>query len=379
MVIESSSVPQSVVPPGTITVVEGLELLRGMNDIPLLYIGARQQYVRLSPLGFEVVQILLNASAPLSVADLEQVLQASYPGRGEEIHRKLADFLAQLHRSGGIILPEVPPADALPDRVIRTVARRPMLRLALWRPQLPPAYRLVQHCRKLSGDVFQTLIALWLMLAAFTAGMAAVRLGTNLAGGAINWLIVMALFALHLVLHEMSHTLVSSYYGVRVRELGIALLYYIFPVAYTDRTDAYRLRDPRQRIRISLAGPAFDISGASISGLLALTTTGWLSATAHALSLIQLLTFFSNLNPLMPSDGYHALEAAFGELNFRQRTFFLLWHCITLRPLPAYLRDIAPRQKWFYLCYALLMLGYILMLATLLLTLVSNLVVRRWI
>ena len=46
-------------------------------------------------------------------------------------------------------------------------------------------------------------------------------------------------------------------------------------------------------------------------------------------------SILSNLNPLLPTDGYHALEAGLGALNFRRRAFDYTTHRLFGRPLPS--------------------------------------------
>lgn len=342
---------------------EGIEMLLGMNDIPLLYVEQGQNYIRLSPLGADIMRMLLEKPNSLTPAALEEALAARYPGREAEVREKLARFLQQLHTARVITLPGTAPREPVTERVLRRVAYRPMLRLGLWRPRRPLAYHFVRRFACLSGDTTQIILTLWLMAAAICTGYALVKMGTSFQGGGVLWPLVIGLFLLHLVLHELSHTLVSSYYDVKIREIGVALLYYFFPVAYADRTDGYRLRVPKQRIYISLAGPAFDLSAAALSGLLALSTGGWLGNSLHALMFFEFAMFISNLNPLMPSDGYHALEALFGELNFRHRAFRLLFSLLTLRKLPAQLSRLTWRQKALYLGYGLLACAYVSLLA----------------
>ena len=42
------------------------------------------------------------------------------------------------------------------------------------------------------------------------------------------------------IAHELGHALVAKHYGLRVSSMGVALLV-LFPVLYTDNTDAWRL------------------------------------------------------------------------------------------------------------------------------------------
>ncbi|HZU66444.1 MAG TPA: PqqD family peptide modification chaperone [Ktedonobacteraceae bacterium] len=362
-----------------IILAEGIELLSGMNDIPLLYNAKRKSYIRLSTLAAEVMRMLLESPTSLTREDIEQALSARYPGKEAQIADKVRAFLGQLQDAEVIVQPAGegarPTPKFSPRKFARKVLRRPMLRIGLWHPEKPLAQNLVHRVDALAGDTSKTLLGLWFMVATLTAFYVLVQHGAGLRVGQIVWPLVIGYFLLHLTLHELSHTLVSSYYGVRIREIGLALLYYILPVAYADRTDGYRLRDPRQRIHIALAGPAFDISAAAITAALVLASSGWLSASLYVVLFIEVATFISNLNPLMPSDGYHALEAAFGELNFRQRTFLLYWHWLTFRTLPAQLRALPARRKLVHAAYGLLMFGYLGLIVFFLLHIVAGLIV----
>ncbi len=335
-----------------------VELLLGINDTPLLYVGEHRNYVRINALGADIVRILQEHPTSLSYEDLEQALIMRYPGKEEQIAQKLTSFLQQLHDARVLTLPD---AEQKPwvKRTVGKAVSRPMLRLGLWRPNRPVAYTLVRRFSVLTNDTTSTLLGLWLMIAVLIVGFVIVQYGTNIHIGNVVWPLVVLAFLLHLAVHEFCHTLVGSYYNVKIREIGVALLYYVLPVAYTDRTDSYRLRNPAQRMRISLAGPAFDISAAALSALLTLLTSGWLSATFHVILVLQTMTFISNLNPLMPSDGYHALEAFLGGVNFRRRAFVLFLHRVTLRKIPAYLRDLSQRQQIIYFVYGVIMVAYV--------------------
>jgi putative peptide zinc metalloprotease protein len=152
---------------------------------------------------------------------------------------------------------------------------------------------------------------------------------------------------------------------VKIREFGIALLYYFLPVAYTDRTDAYRLRDFNSRAAIAMAGPMFDLYGAGISAAASCLTSGTAAVNFRLLMWMQVITFISNLNPLMPGDGYHVLEAWFGALNFRRRAFSLLFRRLSFRELPPNLQGLDAGQQFGHLAYAVAALAYTLLLATL--------------
>ena len=54
-------------------------------------------------------------------------------------------------------------------------------------------------------------------------------------------------------LHELGHAYIAKYYGCRVSAIGIAFLVF-FPFLYTDTTDAWRLRNHKERLLINFAG-----------------------------------------------------------------------------------------------------------------------------
>jgi putative peptide zinc metalloprotease protein len=168
---------------------------------------------------------------------------------------------------------------------------------------------------------------------------------------------------MQVVCHEGSHALLCQYFRVPVREMGVGLLLYFLPVAYVDRTDAYRLRSRWQRAMIALAGPASDLVWTGIYGVLVLQLSGGLLLeTAHALLFFNLFLLVVNLNPILPTDGYAALEAAAGELNFRARAMAYLAHRISFTPLSSSLQGISTSRVLAYLAFVGVYLAYVALL-----------------
>jgi putative peptide zinc metalloprotease protein len=178
----------------------------------------------------------------------------------------------------------------------------------------------------------------------------------------VAWAIVVPLLLAQLVFHETSHALVSRFHGVAAREAGIGLLFYFWPIAYVDRTDTYRLRERSKRASIVLAGPASDLMFAGFYSFVALAGTGSLAQTARTVVVFECFAIFAMFNPLLPSDGYHALEALSGQLNLRSRAFGYLGHRLTRVPMPSALAAISPQRGRFYLLFALGCVGYVCLL-----------------
>jgi putative peptide zinc metalloprotease protein len=342
----------------------GVEVLKGPDNIPLLYVEARDRYIRLSSSGAAIVN-MIEAQGNITAYSISAFLAGSCPEKRDEISGNVERFLDQLYQAGAL-----EPTDELRATAAQASnaplvsdlfrgSRRFVLRFRLWRPNRPLAAKLIKSFRAHAPVTTRILFIGWLLL---TAAAISYRF-THAAGlpnfRAVAWPIFLGCIILHSVIHELCHALVSSYYGVKLREFGVGLLYYFIPVAYTDRTDAYRLQDFRSRALIALAGPAWDVSAAGMTTIAALFTSGRLNDTFHVLTLFQLVSCISNLNPLLPGDGYHALEAAFKELNFRRRAFTFFLYNLTGRELPPQLDHLTNRQRTFYLLYALIVAAYV--------------------
>jgi putative peptide zinc metalloprotease protein len=106
--------------------------------------------------------------------------------------------------------------------------------------------------------------------------------------------------------------------------MGVALMV-LYPVLYTDVTDAWRLTSRRQRLAIDVAGVITELIIATIATVFwvflpdgdarsvcfVLATTGWI------------LTLAVNLNPFMRFDGYYFLADLLGVENIGPRSFAL--------------------------------------------------------
>lgn len=133
-----------------------------------------------------------------------------------------------------------------------------------------------------------------------------------------------AALCLSKVAHEMGHGLAAKRFGCRVPAMGVALLV-LWPVLWTDVTDAWKLNDRKQRLVIDAAGMAAEV----IVAVLASLAWGLLpdGPARSALFLLAgstwLLTLAVNLNPLMRFDGYFLLSDLLDEPNLQDRSFAL--------------------------------------------------------
>ena len=126
------------------------------------------------------------------------------------------------------------------------------------------------------------------------------------------------------VIHELGHAYTAKRYGIRVPTMGIALLV-LWPVLYTDTSEAWKLPDRRQRLAIAAAGMAAELALAAIATLLwSFLPDGPLRAAIFMIATTSwVITLFINLNPFLRFDGYYLLSDFLEVQNLQDRSFAL--------------------------------------------------------
>lgn len=125
-------------------------------------------------------------------------------------------------------------------------------------------------------------------------------------------------------LHELGHAYTAKALGCRVPTIGIAFLV-MFPMAYTDVNDAWKLPRKKDRLAVGAAGIVTELVIAAWATLLwgllpdgvgrnvafMLATTTWIS------------TLLINASPFLRFDGYFLLMDSLDLPNLHQRSFAL--------------------------------------------------------
>ncbi len=141
------------------------------------------------------------------------------------------------------------------------------------------------------------------------------------AEGAVAFAVTLSLVK---VVHELGHGYAAKSFGCRVPTMGLALLV-LWPVLYTDASDAWRLVSRQQRLLIGVAGVATELGlaliatflwsflpdGPARSAAFLVATTTWVSTLAV------------NLSPFMRFDGYYLLSDWLSVSNLQHRSFAL--------------------------------------------------------
>ncbi len=128
-------------------------------------------------------------------------------------------------------------------------------------------------------------------------------------------------------IHEFSHAFTAKHFGCRVPTIGVAFVI-MWPLAYCDVTDAWRLKERWKRLAISSAGVASELAIAGLALFIwGFLEPGVLKSVCFLLSSSSLLsTLLVNINPGMRYDGYYILMDIMREDNLQRRAFAYTKH-----------------------------------------------------
>lgn len=147
--------------------------------------------------------------------------------------------------------------------------------------------------------------------------------------GGFPWLMTpsgMIVFGITLIivkiLHELGHALMCKHFGLRVPTMGVAFIV-MWPVLYTDASEAWRLTSRRQRALIGAAGVMVELSLAAYAMVAwFLLPDGMLRGVAFTIATTTwIMSAVVNLNPLMRFDGYYFLSDIVNIPNLQDRSF----------------------------------------------------------
>lgn len=160
------------------------------------------------------------------------------------------------------------------------------------------------------------------------------------------------------ILHELGHAYTGKYFKIHVPTMGIAFLV-LWPVLYTNVTNAWKLKNRRERFAISAAGIIVELFLAGLATLgWAVTEPGiWHSVFFIVSSTTWVTSLLMNCNPAMRFDGYYLLTDIVGIDNLQPRSFAMTrwklreWLLDLKAPPPE--NDISPREMKIMLIYSI--------------------------
>ena len=157
-------------------------------------------------------------------------------------------------------------------------------------------------------------------------------------------------------LHELGHAFVAKHYGCRVSAIGIAFLVF-FPFLYTDTTDAWRLRNHKERLLINFAGILTELHLALIATFAwAILPDGGLKGVAFFIATTSWISsLVINVSPFMRFDGYYVFSDWLKAENLQPRSFALArWQVretlFGLNHSPP--EELNPARRWLFITYA---------------------------
>ena len=124
-------------------------------------------------------------------------------------------------------------------------------------------------------------------------------------------------------IHELAHGYVCKFYGGQVKDIGVALLYFM-PAFYCDTTDALLFPNKWHRLWVVLAGMYIEAIICSFATFLWVASypDTLLHELAYKLMLFTgISTIFFNINPLRKIDGYYALSSVLEIPELREDSF----------------------------------------------------------
>ena len=348
----------------------GVSLIVGMDNQPMLFDSDSGKYHRLgAAAAFIVNQFDGVRPLPTIIEELPQDIDEAGAQRITSLVDNLRDKGLLAGSEPAPAVPEVPVRTrrtrgrhtAQPRQARHLKVERPRRSGGWWLPRIIIArkyHRIVAPVVTLLQRLPAPALS-WVFLALAACGYAAGAMAlSSLAGGprpgVLVFVTAVVIQLVSILLHESWHAIVAGYLGTPIRGLGVALMFWVIPIAYVDRTDSYRVRSRRGLTMLALAGIFSDGVVCGLEAAVAWASTGMMRQVALTLCAFQLTMLITNLNPLTQSDGVAAVEAATGSVNLRGRSMFVLRCTLTRQPLPPALAGMRPAVRWGYFIYGLL-------------------------
>ena len=259
----------------------------------------RNQFYRIGWLEFEILQRFELADAQAIAADISASTTLSVEAAD------VNDFLSFL-QSQGLLREARAPGPSQRFGWRWWVHNYLFIRI----PLLRPARQLAWLAPRVAG--LYTRWFAWLTLLAGSAGLLLaarqwdqVTIGLARVFTLEGTLGFLGAMACSKALHELAHAVTATRHGVRVGHMGVALVV-MWPMAYTDTGESWKLSNSRHRLAIASAGILAELALACWCTLLwALLPDGALRSAAFFLaSTAWVWTLAINASPFMRFDGY---------------------------------------------------------------------------
>ncbi len=167
------------------------------------------------------------------------------------------------------------------------------------------------------------------------------------------------IFVFSSLFHELGHWFLYRAFGGKYREMGVAVIHFL-PSFYTNIDDSKFFEKKEHRI-LSIFGGAFaDISCVFLLTLVhQLNLLGKYNGLIAVCVILYIVKIIFNLNPLLPrSDGYFIFCELFGIKNLTGKAMGVFTYYMSFGKSASQYKD----TSLFYLVYALLYLGFLMVI-----------------
>lgn len=350
---------------------QGVSLIVGMDNQPMLFDSDSGKYHRLgAAAAFIVGQFDGRRSLPTIIDQLPQDIDdagAQRITRMVELLRTNRLLEGTKAQGNDYVKKPVEGRHVAPPRRGKHAHAQPPRWNGGW---LLPRFIIMRSYRRVVAPIVTLLhhlpvrvlsiVFLLASAAGYAAGLISLR---TLAGGprpGMQVVVIAVIIQLvSIVAHESWHAIVAGYLGAPVRGLGVAFMFWVVPIAFVDRTDAYQVRSRWGRAMLALAGICSDGVICGLEAAVAAASSGTVRQVALTLCAFQITMLFTNLHPLTQSDGVAAMEALTGSVNLRGRSVLTVRSVFRRRPLPPALARMPLVVRCGYFIYGLMcvMLG----------------------
>lgn len=234
-------------------------------------------------------------------------------------HENIVTLVKQLFSSDLLMLDQGLPVDFYRKRIHayqKSLSWRRFINpLALKIPLIDPD-RFLEKTKIISRILFSIPgLIIWLLTIVYAVTLSGIH-WQELTGnftdrilGANNLLILIAVFPLVKVLHELGHGYALKRWGGEVHEIGIMFLVFM-PIPYVEASSATNFRDKYRRMTVAAGGMIVEVFLAAIAMILwTMLEPGMARAiTFNIIFLASVSTLLFNGNPLLRYDGYFILS-----------------------------------------------------------------------
>lgn len=257
-------------------------------------------------------------------------ISAARLGEAMPTHEEMLQLLSSLYQANLVRMDSSGDVAELFERGSEATRRRWLAKLksplSIQLPLLDPN-RFLDATERFLRPLFSRIVLLIWMIMVGTMAVAAVRhwdeLTSNVADrvlAADNLLLLLIIYPLIKLVHELGHAYCVKRGGGEVHELGIMFLV-LMPVPYVDASAASAFADKRRRILVGMAGIMVEMFIAAIAMQVWLGAESGLarSVAFNILFIAGVSTLLVNGNPLLRFDGYYVLSDWLEIPNLAQR------------------------------------------------------------